>query len=417
MRPITSDSSDFLAASARPRWLDRLARQLFNARLERLQHGRIVIREYGVRTGYGEADSDCSLAVEVHVRDPRFYSDVVFGGSIGSGEAYVQGYWGCDSLADLVRILLRNREVLEAVDAGAARFAKPARRLLHWLNRNTRRGSRRNIAAHYDLGNDFYSLWLDPQMMYSSAYFETPETSLDEAAIAKLDMICRKLELGPEDHVLEIGSGWGGFAIHAARHYGCRVTTTTISREQHALAGERIREAGLQDRITLLGSDYRDLEGSYDKLVSIEMIEAVGHQFHSTFFRKCCSLLKPEGKMLLQAIPIADQRYAAYKRNVDFIRRYIFPGGCLTSVTDMCRVLTEHTDMRVLHLEDIGLHYAQTLREWRERFFAALDQVRGLGYSEQFVRLWDYYLCFCEGAFEERAIGDVQMLIVRPQAR
>ena len=341
----------------------------------------------------------------------------MFGGSIGSGEAYMQGHWTCDDLSTLVRILLINRNVLEHVDSGAVSLVRPARKLLHWLNRNTRSGSRRNIAAHYDLGNDFYALWLDRRMMYSSAYFESPEVSLDEAAAAKLDLICRKLDLRPGERLLEIGSGWGGFAIFAARNYGCHVTTTTISREQYAFAEARIREAGLEDRITLLAEDYRDLTGRYDKLVSIEMIEAVGHQFHTTFFQKCCELLEPHGKMLLQAITIADQRFEAYKKDVDFIRRYIFPGGCLTSVTNMCEILTEHTDMRVLDLEDIGPHYARTLRIWRERFFGAIDQVRDLGYSEPFIRMWDYYLCFCEGAFEERAIGDVQMLITRPQAR
>jgi cyclopropane-fatty-acyl-phospholipid synthase len=417
MKTVSIASPESLASSAKPRRLDRLARRLFRSRLERLVRGRIVIHDGVAKSVYGTPSEDCPLEAVVHVHDPRFYSDLVFGGSIGSGEAYMQGHWTCDDLSTLVRILLINRNVLEHVDSGAVSLARPARKLLHWLNRNTRSGSRRNIAAHYDLGNDFYALWLDPRMMYSSAYFESPEVSLDEAAAAKLDMICRKLDLQPGDRLLEIGSGWGGFAIFAARNYGCHVTTTTISREQYAFAEARIREAGLEDRITLLAEDYRDLSGHYDKLVSIEMIEAVGHQFHTTFFRKCCDLLEPHGKMLLQAITIADQRFDAYKKDVDFIRRYIFPGGCLTSVTNMCEILTEHTDMRVLDLEDIGPHYAHTLRIWRERFFAAIDQVRDLGYSEPFIRMWDYYLCFCEGAFEERAIGDVQMLITRPEAR
>ena len=254
-------------------------------------------------------------------------------------------------------------------------------------------------------------------MMYSSAYFETETVSLEVAAIAKLERICEKLDLKESDNVVEIGTGWGGFAIYAAQNYGCHVTTTTISKEQYDMARERIKDAGLEDKITLLFDDYRDLEGQYDKLVSIEMIEAVGHQFHTQFFNKCCELLKPDGQMLLQAITIADQRYQQYTKGVDFIRRYIFPGGCLTSVTDMTRVMTEHTDMRTIHVEDIGPHYARTLRKWNDAFFARIEQVRSLGYPEPFVRMWEFYLCYCEAAFIERSIGTVQMLIMRPDAR
>ncbi len=342
---------------------------------------------------------------------------MAFGGSIGAGEAYIHGYWSCAELTELFSILLKNRAVLDSVDSGLARLTDPLQRILHWLNRNTRKGSRRNIAAHYDLGNEFYRLWLDPRMMYSSAYFERPDMSLDAAATAKLDRICRKLGLGPNDSVVEIGSGWGGFAIYAAKNYGCHVTTTTISKEQHDYAQDAIAAAGLEDQITLLLEDYRDLTGRYDKLVSIEMIEAVGHEFHAGFFRKCCELLRPDGRMLLQAITIRDQRYERYRREPDFIRRFIFPGGCLTAVTDMCRILTRHTDMRVIDLEDIGPHYAKTLRLWRDRFFAAVQAVRDLGYSDEFIRLWDYYLSFCEAGFTEREIGNVQMLIMRPEAR
>jgi cyclopropane-fatty-acyl-phospholipid synthase len=316
-----------------------------------------------------------------------------------------------------VRILLNNREVLSGMDDGAASLMRPLQRLFHWLNRNTRRGSHRNIAAHYDLGNDFYGLWLDERMMYSSAIFESRDTPLDIASAAKLDRICRKLHLTPDDHVLEIGTGWGGFAIYAVENYGCRVTTTTISREQHDYARNVIAERGLESKITLMQSDYRDLEGKFDKLVSIEMIEAVGHEFQETYFRKCCDLLKPEGQMLLQAITIADQNYESYRKSVDFINRYIFPGGCLTSITAMTSTITRNTDMRVIDLEDIGAHYAITLRRWHERFLAALEDVRKLGFPQEFIRMWEYYLCYCEGGFIERAIGNVQMLIVRPGAR
>jgi cyclopropane-fatty-acyl-phospholipid synthase len=289
--------------------------------------------------------------------------------------------------------------------------------LVNIFNRNTRRGSRKNIAAHYDVGNDFYQLWLDPSMMYSCAYFEHDDAPLEHAATEKLDRICKKLDLNHGDSVVEIGTGWGGFAIHAAKHYGCHVTTTTISQQQHDFARQAIVDAKLEDRITLLFEDYRDLDGTFDKLVSIEMIEAVGHEYHDTFFNKCCDLLKPNGQMLLQAITIADQRYEEYKTSVDFIKKYIFPGGCLTSVTDMTRTMTEHTDMRVIHLEDIGPHYATTLKHWHERFSARLDEIRQLGYSDEFLRMWRFYLQYCESAFIERAIGNVQMLIMRPEAR
>lgn len=417
MRTESLDNPELLAENSKPSGLDRLAKRALHARLKSLATGQIVISDGDDHISYGQLTSELPLTAHISVRDPRFYSEVAFGGSIGAGEAFIQGYWQCDELDTLIRILLQNRHVLENVDSGLAVLTKPVQRALHWLNKNTHKGSRRNIAAHYDLGNDFYQLWLDERMMYSSAIYETPDMPLETAAVRKLDRICRKLELSPDDSVMEIGSGWGGFAIYAAENYGCHVTTTTISQEQFAFAEQRIAEAGLQERITLLAEDYRNLEGSYDKLVSIEMIEAVGHQYHETFFRKCCELLRPHGQMLLQTITIADQRYAAYKKSVDFIRRYIFPGGCLTSVTDMCRILTAQTDMRVIGLEDIGPHYATTLRHWRERFFAQIDRVRELGYSEEFIRMWNYYLCFCESAFAERAIGDVQMLMIRPDAR
>lgn len=402
---------------AEPSWIDRLARRLVLSRLEKLRLGRIIISENGEQFEFGQATPEFPATLQLRVMSPEFYSAIAFGGSIGAGEAYIQGHWACNDLSELLRILIRNREVLEKIDSGLALLSAPLQKAFHALNRNTRKGSRKNIAAHYDLGNDFYALWLDPSMMYSCAYFDTADTPLDVASTAKLDRICRKLNLGPHDSVIEIGTGWGGFAIHAATHYGCHVTTTTISQQQHDFAKQAIRDAGLEDRITLLFRDYRDLEGRFDKLVSIEMIEAVGHEYHDSYFKKCCDLLKPDGQMLLQAITIADQRYDQYKTGVDFIKRYIFPGGCLTSVTDMTRTLTRHTDMRVIHLEDIGPHYATTLRHWHERFLAKVDDVRKLGYSDAFIRMWQFYLAYCESAFIERAIGDVQMLIMRPDAR
>lgn len=376
-----------------------------------------MLGENGEHAGYGRLSDDFPLTAHITVNDPRFYSEVAFGGVLGAGEGYIHGYWDCSELATLVRILLRNRNVLSTMDSGFGRVTQPLQKLFHWLNRNTRHGSRRNISAHYDLGNDFYALWLDKHMMYSSAVFETAEMSLDAAAEAKLDRICRKLRLRTSDHVLEIGTGWGGFAIYAASRYGCRVTTTTISEQQYKYASKAIAAAGLESKITLLSSDYRDLSGAYDKLVSIEMIEAVGWQFQEHFFRKCSELLKPEGEMLLQAITIADQFYDRYKKGVDFIRRYIFPGGCLCSVAAMTSTLTSATDMRVVHFEDIGPHYARTLQYWHDRFEDRVDDVRKQGYSEEFIRMWRYYLCYCEGAFLEQAIGDVQMYMMKPGAR
>jgi cyclopropane-fatty-acyl-phospholipid synthase len=411
------NSAESLQVTSGSLRLDRIARRLVLSRLQQLEAGQVVLTEGNEHRAFGRLTDEFPLTAQLSVQDPRFYSAIAFGGSMGAAEAFVLGHWDCTELCDLLRILIRNRDVLEKLDSGLALLGAPIRKAYHALNRNTRRGSRRNIAAHYDLGNDFYQLWLDEKMMYSSAYFDAEDTSLDDASTAKLDRICRKLDLSESDSVLEIGSGWGGFAIYAARHYGCHVTTTTISKQQYQYAQQAIRDAGLEDRITLLFEDYRDLEGSYDKLVSIEMIEAVGHEFHATFFEKCCELLQPHGQMLLQAITIADQRYEAYKKDVDFIKRYIFPGGCLTSVTDMTRTMTEHTDMRVIHLEDIGPHYATTLRHWRDRFLARIETVREHGYSEAFIRLWRYYLSYCESAFTERAIGDVQMLIMRPGAR
>ena len=396
---------------------NNLVRRIVLSRLARLSDGQIIVTEGTELTTLGSLTEDFPNAMQLYVLDPKFYSDIAFGGAIGAAEAYMRGYWTCNELVDLLRILIRNRDVLEQVDSGLALLSAPLRKAFHALNKNTRKGSRKNIAAHYDLGNDFYKLWLDPKMMYSCAYFDKPDTPLQTAATEKLDRICRKLDLSAGDSVIEIGTGWGGFAIHAAKYYDCRVTTTTISEQQFDYAKQAVKAAGLEDRITLLLQDYRDLQGNFDKLVSIEMIEAVGHEFHDRFFKKCSDLLKPDGQMLLQAITIADQRYDQYKTSVDFINRYIFPGGCLASVTDMSRTMTTHTDMRVIHLEDIGPHYATTLHHWHDRFLARIEDVRKLGYSDVFLRMWQYYLCYCESAFIERATGTVQMLIMRPDAR
>ncbi len=405
------------AGTPKPHFLDGLATTAVHRRLAGLAHGQITLVDGDSHRRYGQRDTLCRLSVTLHVHDPRFYSDTAFGGSIGAGEAYMQGYWSVNDLTALVRILLLNRNVLDGMEAGLARLTVPLQKALHWLHRNTRAGSRRNIAAHYDLGNDFFALFLDATMMYSSAIFTQPRMTLEAAQLARLDRICCKLDLTPRDHLLEIGSGWGSMAMHAARHYGCRVTTTTISQEQYALASERVRAAGLEERVGVLLQEYRDLAGQYDTLVSIELIEAGGHAFYDTYFGKCSALLKADGLMLLQAITIADQRYDSARKSVDFIQRYIFPGSCIPSVTAMSASITRASDLKLVHLEDIGPHYATTLRVWRENFLRHIEAVRALGYPESFIRMWEFYLCYCEGGFAERALGDVHMLLAKPGNR
>jgi cyclopropane-fatty-acyl-phospholipid synthase len=416
MRSTSLSSSRHLSGTRKPGMLDALARKAILQRLGQLTSGALVLEDGSDSRRFGPGRAG-DIEARITVTDPRFYGEVAFGGSIGAGEAYMHGYWACDDLVAVVRLLLRNRHVLEEMDGGLARLTAPFQKLFHWINRNSRAGARRNIAAHYDLGNDFFSLWLDETMMYSAAIFEQPGMSLHEAQLARLDRICRKLELGKDDHVIEIGTGWGGFALHAAQNYGCRVTTTTISREQFSKARQRVAAAGLQDRITLLEKDFRDLDGQFDKLVSIEMIEAIDHGLFDTYFEKCSNLLKPDGAMLLQTITIADQRYEQYRKSVDFIQRYIFPGGALPSSAVMADSVARRTDLRLLDLEDIGLHYATTLNHWRRNFFTRLDDVRRQGYPESFIRMWAFYLCYCEGAFLERAISDVQLLLTKPESR
>jgi cyclopropane-fatty-acyl-phospholipid synthase len=405
------------ARARRPAIVDRFARGAVLSRLAGIKSGRIVIEEGGERIQFGQDATTAGLRATIQVKDRRFYSDLALAGSIGAGEAYMAGSWTTDDLTALVQIMVRNREVMEGIDGGLAQLAGPIRRLVHYLNRNTRSGSQRNIAAHYDLGNDFFELILDRTLMYSCAIFERPDASLEEAATAKVDRICRKLELQPQDHIIEIGTGWGGFAIHAAKNYGCRVTTTTISRAQHEYAVKRVAAEGLAERITVLLKDYRDLSGQFDKAVSIEMIEAVGHHFVDSYFRKCGELLKPDGLMLLQAITITDREYEGALKRVDFIKKYIFPGSFIPSVTALCDSITRSSDLRLFHLEEITPNYAETLKHWRLRMFENVERVRALGYPDEFIRMWEFYLCYCEGGFRERYIGDVQMLLTKPQSR
>jgi cyclopropane-fatty-acyl-phospholipid synthase len=393
---------------------ERSARTLLFALLAKLEHGQLNIRDRGNVTIFG---SDSQLSATVDILDPAAYAKILMGGSIGAGESYIDGLWNSDDLTSLIRIAVLNMSLLDEIEDKMGWLLRPVRRVKHFLNRNTRSGSRKNILAHYDLGNDLYRAFLDPSLMYSSAIYPTAESSLDEAAEYKLDYICRKLNLTARDHVIEIGSGWGGFAIHAASRYGCKVSTTTISEAQYAEATRRVREAGLEDRITLLKRDYRDLEGSYDKLVSIEMIEAVGYRYLPLFFQKCGSLLKSGGMMLLQAITIQDQKFTSYLGDVDFIQKHIFPGGCLTSNSHMLQLISEKSDMVVRSIEDFGFDYARTLKDWRLKFVSAFPKLEKKGYDERFKRLWEFYLSYCEGGFMERSISVVQLISTRPGNR
>ncbi|KPN17338.1 cyclopropane-fatty-acyl-phospholipid synthase [Xanthomonas sp. Mitacek01] len=391
--------------------------------LERLLRGRLVAQFAQLRGGALQLEDAQGVEmfgdpqvrpVHARVRDGAFYRLVAANGSVGAGEAYMDGHWECDDLVGLVRLLVRNRDLLDGMETGVARVGGWAMRGWNALRRNTRDGSRRNIAAHYDLGNDFFSLFLSPDLMYSSALFERDEESLEVASTRKLDRICELLALRPGDRVVEIGTGWGGFALHAARHYGCHVTTTTISREQHALASARIAQAGLQDRVTLLLQDYRDLEGTYDKLVSIEMIEAIGAQYLETYFGKLGSLLEPDGIALVQAITIEDHRYVQARDSVDFIKRFIFPGSFIPSITAMLQAKTAASDLQLLQQDDFGPSYARTLRIWRERFLAQLPEVRRQGFDQRFERMWEFYLAYCEGGFRERSIGVSHLVFGKP---
>ena len=411
---MSAESSAVARALPRRRGgLSHVARETMRRKLAGLEHGRLSVRdpwgEWTAGRGAGEA--------RIVVSDPGFYLDVAFEGGLGAARAWMDGLWHSDDLTAVLRLLVRNVALMDRIEGGSATLTGLAARVRHFLNRNSKDGSRRNIHAHYDLGNDLFATFLDGSMTYSSGVYEREDATLDDAQFAKLDRICRKLDLGPGDHVLEIGTGWGSFAMHAATHYGCRITTTTISKEQHALACERVRAAGLADRVELLLCDYRDLEGRYDKLVSIEMIEAVGHDYLPEYFATCARLLRDDGAMLLQGITMPDQRYAKYLRSSDFIQQVVFPGSCCPALTAMLDAVRGHTDFRVAHLEDIGLHYARTLREWRERFDAREDDVRALGYPERFLRMWRYYLSYCEAGFAERYTGVVQLLLEKPARR
>lgn len=396
-------------------WFDRLCRKFTLNFLSQLRHGSITVLEAGEAQHFGDVDAE--LQVTLTVTDPAFYQKLVLAGSVGGGEAYIHGFWRCDNLTALVQIFARNLDVLDKMDSTWARLSRPMLKLLNFRNRNTISQSRRNIAAHYDLGNAMYQLFLDPSMMYSSAVYPSADSTLAQAQQYKLQQICERLQLKASDHLIEIGTGWGSMAIYAAQHYGCKVTTTTISQQQYDYTKARVEALGLEDKITLLFEDYRLLTGTYDKLVSIEMIEAVGDDFLDNYFEKCSSLLKPDGIMVLQAITMVDHRYQQYVREVDFIKRYIFPGGCLPSISRMATAVATKTDLVIRQVQDIGFDYARTLKDWCDNFMAQRDAVHQLGYDDNFIRLWHFYLCYCEGGFRERATSAVHLVLSKPQNR
>ncbi len=412
-----TDSNQAKPASTTKRLFGNPSRQLLLALLGRLHRGSLLLVEDNTEQVFGEPRQHAAVQATIVIRDPAAFTMVLGGGSLGAGEAYMQGLWESPDLLQVIRLFVLNMDLLNRMDSSGSWPRRIAARVFHLLRRNTLQGSRANISAHYDLSNDFFKLFLDPTMAYSAAIYTPETTTLQQASENKFRHICQRLQLKPADHLLEIGTGWGGLAIHAARHHGCRVTTTTLSKEQAAHARAWIEREGLADRITVLEQDYRELTGQYDKLVSVEMIEAVGAEYYAGYFRQVSGLLKSNGLALIQAITISDQRFADSLGNTDFIKRYIFPGGQLPSNAVIAGHVASDTDMQLIGLEDITHDYARTLRGWRESFQAVLPEVRRLGFDETFIRMWRFYLCFCEGGFMERVIHTGQFLIAKPDFR
>jgi cyclopropane-fatty-acyl-phospholipid synthase len=396
-------------------FLVNAARRAVLSRLSGIEGGEI--RLFDRATGLTHrAGAPSDLAARIVIEDPRTYVQIATGGTLGAAEAFLRGWWTADDLTAALRIFVRGLATTDGLERDASWWWQAFARVGHAVRRNSRIGSRRNISDHYDLGNGFFRLVLDETMTYSCGVFPRPGASLREASEMKFARLCAKLDLRPDDHLLEIGTGWGSCAIHAARHHGCRVTTTTISANQAAVARERVRAAGLDDRVEVLLCDYRDLQGKYDRLISIEMIEAVGHAYLPAYFATCARLLEDDGLMAVQAITMPDHRYERSRREVDFIQRYVFPGSCVPSMAAMLGAMAKGSDLRVVDADDITNHYVPTLQGWRTNFLENLDEIRELGYDERFVRMWTYYLAYCEAGFAERYIGTMHMVLARPRA-
>lgn len=386
--------------------VDGWLRKALYSKLGQIKDASLVINDNWGSYHFG--DKRAALKAQLTITNAEFYRSVALGGSVGAGESYMNQYWQVDDLTKLVQIFVRNVDVLDDVDGSSVWLKMAFMKVLHTFSRNTRNGSRRNIAAHYDLGNDFFELFLDSKMMYSSALYHDEDLSLEAASEAKLEEVCQRLNLQTSEHLLEIGTGWGGLSIYAAQHYGCRVTTVTISKEQYTKAKSLVAELGLESQIEVVFSDYRDIKGRYDKLVSIEMVEAVGHQYLDTYFEKCASLLKDDGLMLIQAITIREDRYEQALNSVDFIKRYIFPGSFIPAATVLADSAAK-SSLLIDHQMSFGQSYAKTLRDWRVAFLNNIDQVKQQGYSDSFIRMWLFYLCYCEGGFIEESINVVHM--------
>lgn len=408
-----AESGRALTAPESVSWIDKASRGLALKALSYAQHGHLTLLEQGEIIGeFGQPDAEPRAVIEVN--HSRMFRRFLFDGDIGAGESFTDGDWDSPDLLSVIRFFAANLQTMDKISARFGWISWPFQKLSYLARGNNKKQARKNIVSHYDLGNDLYTRFLDQRMQYSSGVYLYPQASLEEAQQEKLARLCQMLDLNSDDHLLEIGTGWGGLAIFAAQEYGCKVTTTTISDAQFDYAKERVEALGLSQQVTLLKQDYRDLEGQFDKLVSVEMIEAVGEKYLPGFFRKCSDLLKDNGRLVIQAITIADQRARAYNRDVDFIQRHIFPGGYLPSIELMSRLLKSKTDLVLRDLDDIGLDYAATLNDWRQRFNSRRSELKSLGYDDRFVRLWNYYLCYCEGGFSERRVSAVQFTATKP---
>tara|TARA_B100000902_G_scaffold254714_1_gene241137 strand:+ start:2262 stop:3533 length:1272 start_codon:yes stop_codon:yes gene_type:complete len=400
---------------SKPGILAKVFKRVLHAQFSNIRHGCIILNERKDRVIFG--DENDLLKAEVNVFSSEFYVLAGSGGDLGVAEAYAAGYWDADDMVKLIQIVIKNQHIQKALEGGVAQLISPINRLIHWSRKNTVSGSKNNIVAHYDLSNEFFQKWLDKSMTYSCAVFEPKDLSLYDASKEKLDRICRKLDLSSTDHVVEIGTGWGSFALHAVKNYGCKVTTTTISNKQFDFVEKLIEKEGLKDKITLLKNDYRDLKGQFDKLVSIEMIEAVGYNYIKQFFHICSKLLKPDGLMAIQGITYHEQGFKNHLNSVDFIKKYIFPGSNLISVNHVLSTIKSFTDLSMVHFEDITKHYAETLKLWREKYISELKSIKSMGYSDEFLRIWEYYFIYCEAGFRERFIGDVQIVMAKSQKK
>ena len=402
-------------ALKKPTLLSAVFKKIILKKFTNLQFGYIHLTDGNESYSYGDNSSE--MKVEIEILSSEFYVFLGSGGLLGVAEAYTAGYWRADDILILIRLIIKNSKVMEKLDSGWAKLIRPLNTYIHRKRQNTLSGSKENILAHYDLSNDFYKLWLDETMTYSCGVFENAKSTLKEASIEKLDRICRKLDLKPNDDILEIGTGWGSFAIHAAKKYGCHITTTTISDAQYEYAKQRIIDEGLEGKIKLLNQDYRNLSGTFDKIISIEMIEAIGHEYVELFFEKISKLLKKNGLFALQGITFNDHKFVEYKNSVDFIKKYIFPGSCLISISQITNAIKNRTDLEVVNLEDISKHYSKTLYEWRKNFMNVLPEVKSLGFSNAFINMWEFYFIYCEAGFIERNIGDYQVIFAKSGVR